>query len=63
VATSSTPITAQSFASATRVTSGVPAPAEPGTQQQVTVPASRYVAIRAVDAAGNVGPVATIASR
>jgi hypothetical protein len=49
-------ITPQSFASATPL-GGVPRPAVAGSRQSVTVPAGirRYVAIRAVDAAGNVG--------
>ena len=54
--TSRRPITAQSFASA-RGLSGAPAPRHAGSEQQLTVPggAFAYVAIRAVDSAGNVG--------
>jgi hypothetical protein len=65
VATSKDPITAQTFVTATPVTRGVPAPADPGTPQSVSIPgsASRSVAIRAVDAAGNVGPVAVLAPK
>ena len=65
VATSKDPITPASFAAAARVTRDVPAPADPGTPQAMTVPgsAARYVAIRAVDAAGNVGPLAVLAPR
>jgi hypothetical protein len=64
VAVADVPITARTFAAARRVTVGVPAPAAPGTVQSVQLPdASRYVAIRAVDDAGNVGPVATLDRR
>ena len=63
VAVSDAPITARTFAAARRVTSGVPKPAAPGTQQSVKLPAGRYVAVRAVDDAGNVGPLATLDRR
>ena len=56
VATSSTPVTASDFATA-RSLHGAPAPAAAGARQSFAVPAGadRYVAIRAVDEAGNVG--------
>src|SRR5205823_13573097 len=56
VVTSSNPITPANFAAATPLT-GAPAPAASGTQQSFTLPsgAQAYVAIRAVNAAGNVG--------
>ena len=59
--TSSHPITAQNFASAKRL-KGAPAPKNPYALQSVhlTAAAKRYVAIRAVDAAGNVGLPAMI---
>jgi hypothetical protein len=58
IATSDSPITPDNFDGATPL-SGAPAPAESGTAQSFTVPAEakRYVAIRAVDDAGNLGPV------
>jgi hypothetical protein len=61
VATSNTPIDGANFSSAQQV-SGAPAPATAGTTQSMSLPSSpgRYVAIRAVDEQGNVGPVATI---
>jgi hypothetical protein len=56
VVTSSTPITPENFAQAKPVT-GAPKPAAAGTVQTFSLPAgtSGYVAIRAVNAAGNVG--------
>jgi hypothetical protein len=60
VAVADAPITARTFAQARRVTTGVPKPSPSGTAQTVKLPAGRYVAIRAVDDAGNVGPLATI---
>jgi hypothetical protein len=56
IVTSGGSITAQNFAKATPL-SGAPAPAAAGTTQTYTLPASarRYVAIRAVDAQGNIG--------
>jgi hypothetical protein len=56
VVTSSNPITPANFASATPL-AGAPTPAAPGSQQSFTVPSGSqtYVAIRAVNAAGNVG--------
>jgi hypothetical protein len=57
---SNSPISGANFESATPLT-GAPAPAAPGTSQSMALPAvhDRYVAIRAVDEQGNVGPVAT----
>jgi hypothetical protein len=59
--TSSLPITAANFASATPLTSA-PGPAAAGTRQSFTVPAGAeaFLAIRAVNAAGNVGLPATV---
>jgi hypothetical protein len=56
IVTSATPITPQSFAQATPL-SGAPAPAPAGTAQSFPLPAGslRYVAIRAIDEAGNIG--------
>src|SRR5581483_4363403 len=56
VVTSPSPITAQSFASATPL-GGAPAPAAAGTAQSFALAAGaeQYVAIRAVDEQGNVG--------
>jgi hypothetical protein len=56
VVTSSEPITPANFARV-RTLSGAPQPAPAGTRQTFTLPAGagHYVAIRAVDAAGNVG--------
>ncbi len=56
VVTASHPITDANFASA-RPLAGAPKPAAPGSVQAYAVPAAaaRYVAIRAVDDAGNVG--------
>jgi hypothetical protein len=56
VVTSGTPITPQSFAGATPV-AGAPQPSTAGTQQSLVLASGvkRYVAIRAVDQAGNVG--------
>lgn len=61
VVTSSRRITPQSFAAA-RHLSGAPAPARPGSRQSYRLPAKtlRYVAIRAVNAAGSVGLPAVI---
>ena len=61
---SSSPITASNFSQATQAT-GEPAPQASGSSEQftLTVPGSaRYFAIRAVDDAGNVGPVSNNAS-
>jgi hypothetical protein len=54
--TSNRPITAQNFSRARRL-SGVPTPRSPGARQSLRLPAGaeRYVALRAVDAAGNIG--------
>jgi hypothetical protein len=54
--TSWRPITAQSFALSKRLR-GAPAPLHAGSKQQLTLPRGTlaYVAIRAVDAAGNIG--------
>jgi hypothetical protein len=54
-------ITGSNFSSQDPVT-GAPAPASPGTTQTLTLPSPRktFIAIRAVDEQGNVGPVATI---
>jgi hypothetical protein len=59
--TSKRPITPQSFGSA-KPLPGAPVPAAPGTRQSFAVPrgAERYVAIRAVNAAGNVGLPAVV---
>jgi hypothetical protein len=56
IVTSANPITPQNFAAATPL-AGAPAPAAAGTVQSFPIPrtALRYVAIRAVDDAGNVG--------
>ncbi len=56
VVTSSKPITPQNFAGATAL-AGAPVPGAAGGRQTFTLPAraERYVAIRAVNAAGNVG--------
>ncbi len=53
--TSNKPITPESFSAAKPLT-GAPAPAAAGARQSITLPrdAERYVAIRAVNAAGNV---------
>jgi hypothetical protein len=61
VATSDAPITAPEFASS-RALPDAPAPAAAGTLQRLTLPrgTGRYVAIRAVDAQGNLGPVAEL---
>jgi hypothetical protein len=58
--TSANPITPQNFAAATPL-SGAPAPAAAGTPQTYALPATaqRYVAIRAIDAQGNIGLPAT----
>jgi hypothetical protein len=57
VVTSDSPITSSNFNDATKL-GGTPAPAAPDTQQTFAVPdgALRYLGIRAVDEAGNVGP-------
>ena len=54
---SSQPITGANFAGAEALP-GAPAPAEAGTRQTLALPAGhkRYIAIRAVDEQGNVGP-------
>jgi hypothetical protein len=59
--TSDRPITPQSFAGAKAI-SGAPAPGPAGTRQLLRLPAGvgRYVAIRAQDAAGNVGLPAVV---
>jgi hypothetical protein len=56
IVTSASPITPQNFAGATPL-AGAPTPAAAGTTQTYQLPSARqrYVAIRAVDAAGNVG--------
>ena len=61
VVTSSVPITPQSFAAATPL-AGAPVPATAGSRQTFTLPAGTkaYVAIRAVDEAGNVGLPAVV---
>ena len=60
VATSRRPITPQRFAAA-RQLAGAPAPQPAGTRQSYALPAhDRYVAIRAVDDAGNVGWAASL---
>jgi Subtilase family len=61
VVESNTPITGANFGSATPVP-GAPAPTSPGSTQSMTLPAShdKYVAIRAVDDQGNVGPPASV---
>lgn len=61
VVTSSNPITAANFSSATPLT-GAPTPAAAGSQQSFPVPsgAQTYVALRAVNASGNVGLPAVI---
>jgi hypothetical protein len=63
IVTSGSPITPQSFASATAL-SGAPAPTVAGSAQSYTLPASarRYVAIRAIDAQGNIGLPAVVKS-
>ena len=62
--TANAPITPQTFSSA-KPLAGAPAPAAPGTRQRFAIPrgAERYVAIRAVNAAGNVGLPAVVAVR
>jgi hypothetical protein len=62
VVQSNSPITGANFSSADPV-SGAPAPAAAGTSQSMTLPPAhdRYIAIRAVDDQGNVGPPATVA--
>ncbi len=61
VVTSAKPITASNFAAATPV-NGAPAPAAAGTQQSFALPPGmqRFVAIRAVDASGNIGRPALV---
>jgi len=61
VVTSAQPITPQSFASATAI-GGAPAPQAAGSAQSVSLPRSihRYVAVRAEDAAGNIGLPAVV---
>ena len=57
VVTSDSPVTSSNFNAATKL-GGTPAPGAPDTQQSFAVPdgALRYLGIRAVDEAGNVGP-------
>jgi hypothetical protein len=62
--TSSSPITQDSIGSATPITMSQ-APATAGTKESLTIPASQnqgYLAIRAVDHAGNIGPVRVAAT-
>jgi hypothetical protein len=61
VVTYNDPITPQNFADA-KPLAGAPAPAAAGTRQPYEVPAGaeRYVAIRAVNAAGDVGLPAVV---
>jgi hypothetical protein len=56
VVTSKRPITPENFAAA-KPLAGAPAPAAAGTHQSYSLPAGaeRYIAIRAVNAAGNIG--------
>jgi hypothetical protein len=56
IVTSASPITPQSFASATPL-SGAPTPAAAGAKQSYTLPrgSQAYVAIRAIDEQGNIG--------
>jgi hypothetical protein len=56
IVTSPSPIAPQSFSSATPL-SGAPTPAAAGTTQSYAIPrtAQRYIAIRAIDAQGNIG--------
>ena len=56
IVTSESPITPESFASATAL-GGAPEPAEAGSAQSYTLPADveNYVAIRAIDDQGNIG--------
>jgi hypothetical protein len=62
VATSSGPITPQSFGRAPHLRGAAPKPARAGALQSFALPARslRYVAIRAVNAAGNVGLPAVV---
>jgi Subtilase family len=63
IVTSATPITPQRFAAATPL-AGPPAPKAAGTAQAYTLPPHRrYVAIRAIDEAGNVGYSAQVDTR
>ncbi len=63
IVTSGQPITARTFAAATRL-GGPPQPLASGTAQAYTLPAHRrYVAIRAIDNAGNVGYPAQLDTR
>ena len=60
IATSANPITPQNFAAATAL-SGEPTPQAAGATETYTLPAhQRYVGIRAVDEAGNVGWTANV---
>jgi hypothetical protein len=61
VVQSNAPITGANFSSADPVP-GAPAPAAAGTGQSMALPAAhdRFIAIRAVDEQGNVGPAATV---
>jgi len=65
---STSPITASNFASATRWTTGVPAPAAPGTQQSVQVtglsPSTTYwFAIKTADEVPNWASISNVVSR
>lgn len=61
VVQSNAAITGANFSSATALP-GAPAPAAPGTTQSIALPAAhdKFIAIRAVDEQGNVGPPATV---
>jgi hypothetical protein len=62
IATSASPITPLNFAAATPL-AGAPTPAVAGTSQEYLLgPHDRYIGLRAVDEAGNVGWAATIDS-
>ncbi len=66
VVTSAEPVDAASFAAAQRVEPAAPvAPAEPGADQAIALPADleRYVAVRARDEQGNVGRPALVDTR
>ncbi|HEY0317815.1 MAG TPA: S8 family serine peptidase [Solirubrobacterales bacterium] len=60
IVSSHSPIGPSQFASATPL-AGAPTPAEAGSAETFPLPAhERYVAVRAVDEEGNVGPLATV---
>jgi hypothetical protein len=61
LATSASPITPRNFAAA-RAIGGAPAPHSAGSSESITLPAGtdRYVAVRAVDAQGNIGLPAVV---